>query len=60
MKLTRIQWNKVTTDFFQLFSDVAQGSVLAPILFTLYMKPLSQTITKFGFSYHFYADDVQI
>ena len=37
-----------------------QGSVLAPILFNLYMKPLGHIINQFRFNYHFYADDVQI
>ena len=44
---------------FQLFSGVPQGSVLAPIQFTFYIKPLTSIISKFGFSYHFHADDVQ-
>ena len=33
--------------------------MLAHILFTLYIKPLTSIISKFGFSYHFCADDVQ-
>ena len=51
--------NKIISRSFQLFSGVPQSSVLAPILFTLYIKPLTSIISKFGFSYHFYADDVQ-
>ena len=43
---------------FQLFSGVPQSSGLAPTLFTLYIKPLTRIISEFGFSYHFYADNV--
>ena len=33
--------------------------MFAPTLFTLYIKPLASITSKFGFSYHVYADDVQ-
>ena len=37
-----------------------QGSVLGPLLFTLYMQSLSNVICKSGHSYHFFADDSQL
>ena len=46
--------------FTHVLSDVPQGSVLGPILFTMYIKPLSAIIDSHSFIHHSFADDLQL
>ena len=52
-----VKLDKVLSSPSPLQFGIPQGSVLGPILFTLYSQPLSKVICHHECDYHKYADD---
>lgn len=56
----RVHFNGVQGSSFSLECGVPQGSVLGPLLFSLYTAPVGDIIRACGMKYHMYADDTQV
>ena len=48
------------SSFTPVHTGVSQGSVLGPMLFTMYIKPLSAIIDSHSIIHHSFADDLQL
>ena len=59
-RLQRINVNGVTSQPKRLDCGVPQGSVMGPIIFTIYTASLGQLLRQLDVQYHFYADDSQL
>ena len=58
-RFQRVHIDGVMSDAVPLRYGVPQGSLLGPVLFTIYASSLASLLAAHGVNYHFYADDTQ-
>jgi hypothetical protein len=53
----RVRFNDMLSSWCELTAGVPQGGVLSPLLFSVFINSITESLTS---SYHLYADDLQI
>jgi len=59
-RFTSVKIGNDVSDMLPLKYGVPQGSVLGPVIFTMYTQNLSSIISLHALNYHLYADDTQL